>query len=44
MTMNQTGDTESVPMLVPLGDADAAVCTDGVCEVPAPAEPGTAPS
>jgi hypothetical protein len=39
--MNRTGDTEPSPTLVPLGDADVAVCTDGVCEVPAPTETGT---
>ena len=39
--MNHTGDTDPSPTLVPLGDPDAAVCTDGFCEVPAPAESGT---
>jgi hypothetical protein len=36
MSTEDTGG--SAPLLVTLGDADAAVCTDGICEVPV-AEP-----
>jgi hypothetical protein len=32
MQTDRTGET--LTPLVPLGDAAAAVCTDGVCEVP----------
>jgi hypothetical protein len=34
--MDRTGDITSPPSLLALGDADAAVCIDGFCEVPAP--------
>ena len=41
MTMNEADKTAAAPaatgyapLLRPLGDADAAVCTDGFCAVP----------
>jgi len=34
--MNRTDLTKPSAPLIALGDADAAVCVDGVCEVPAP--------
>jgi hypothetical protein len=36
--MDQTGDITTSPPLLALGDADAALCADGFCAVPAPAE------
>ncbi len=32
------GTDGATPLLHPLGDAGAAVCTDGFCEVPPPQE------
>ena len=44
MSTNETDKTpaiQAVPLLQSLGDADAAVCTDGSCAVPtAPATAG----
>jgi hypothetical protein len=39
--MDRTGDITTSPPLLALGDADAALCADGFCAVPAPqsAEP-----
>jgi hypothetical protein len=34
--MDQTGDFNPSPPLLVLGDADAAVCADGFCQVPVP--------
>ena len=34
--MDQTGDINPPPPLLVLGDAGAALCADGFCEVPAP--------
>jgi hypothetical protein len=34
--MNRTDASEPFAPLIALGDQDAAVCADGVCEVPAP--------
>jgi hypothetical protein len=34
--MDRTGDITSPPPLLALGDAGAAVCVDGFCELPAP--------
>jgi hypothetical protein len=39
--MNRTDLTEPSPPLIALGDADAAVCADGSCDVPAPEEETT---
>ena len=33
-TVASTGPGEAVPLLRTLGDANAAVCVDGFCEVP----------
>jgi hypothetical protein len=40
--MDQTGDIEPSPPLLVLGDADAARCADGFCQVPAPEKGETA--
>jgi hypothetical protein len=39
--MDRTGGITTSPPLLALGDADAALCADGFCAVPAPqsAEP-----
>ena len=44
--MNRTDATPPSPPLIVLGDQDASLCADGVCELPAPAapEPDTAQS
>jgi hypothetical protein len=37
--MNRTDATQPPAPLIALGDQDAAVCADGVCDVPAPQVP-----
>jgi hypothetical protein len=36
MNTSETGEITPIAPLRPLGDADAAVCADGVCELPQP--------
>jgi hypothetical protein len=36
MKTSETGEITPIVPLRPLGEADAAVCADGVCELPQP--------